>query len=62
MKRFGELDIDRQLREALQNGARVLLAKIELEKQLEIIAKENGRLRGLIAEMVKVAEKVKGEV
>ena len=62
MTQHRELDIDRQLREARENGSRVLLAKIELEKQLQIIAKENERLRGLIAEMVKVAEKVEGGV
>jgi hypothetical protein len=61
MTRPGELDIDRQLREARERNARLELARILAEQQLAIAEHEIERLRGIIAEMVKVAEKVRAE-
>jgi hypothetical protein len=61
MTRPGELDIDRQLRQERERNARLELARILAEQQLAIAEHEIERLRGIIAEMVKVAEKVRAE-
>jgi len=61
MTRPGELDIDRQLRDANERAARYYLVSIESEKDNLRLIDEIARLQGIIAEMVKVAEKVKEE-
>jgi hypothetical protein len=61
MTRPGELDIDRQLREANERAARAYLARVEAEKDNLRLIDEIARLQGIIAEMVKIAEKVKAE-
>lgn len=60
MKRPGELDIDRQLREANERAAYSLLGKSEAENRLREAKDEIERLRGIITEIAYVAEKLKG--
>jgi len=60
MTRPGELDIDRQLRDANERAARALLGKSEAENRLREAQYEIERLRGIITEIAYVAEKVKG--